>query len=323
MPGCGMKQAASPALVPLYAGSVNTWECDEMGHMNVRFYVARAQEGLGLLALKLGMVDAFSRQARATLVPLDQHIRFLKEVRPGQPLRMVGAVTAMDQHEAWIFQELRHGDGTPAATFHTKVAHVEGATLRPFAWSQRTLEAANAMLMPLPAHGRPRSIVMDVVPTPNPTLAAAQSYGAHAIGAGIVTADQTDAFGRMRPELFIGRISDAVPNLLAGWREAVAAAASAEDGRRRTAGAAVLEYRLRYREWPRVGAAIAVHSGVLALEGKAHRLAHWLLDPATGTAWGTSEAVAITFDLETRKAIQPGPAEQKALEALMAPGMSV
>ena len=30
----------------VWRGSVNTWECDQMGHLNVRFYVARSAEGL-------------------------------------------------------------------------------------------------------------------------------------------------------------------------------------------------------------------------------------------------------------------------------------
>jgi acyl-CoA thioester hydrolase len=40
------------------------------------------------------------------------------------------------------------------------------------------------------------------------------------------------------------------------------------------------------------------------------RVAHWMLDPATGGALGTSEAVAITFDLDARKAVPITPAAQ-------------
>jgi acyl-CoA thioester hydrolase len=88
------------------------------------------------------------------------------------------------------------------------------------------------------------------------------------------------------------------------------------------AGAAVVEYRLVYREWPRLGAPIEVHSGVTALQGKTHRLSHWLVDPLSGSAYATTEAVALTFDLKTRKALQPPPAQMEALEALLTPGMS-
>ena len=31
----------------LWRGNANTWECDELGHLNVRFYMAKAQEALG------------------------------------------------------------------------------------------------------------------------------------------------------------------------------------------------------------------------------------------------------------------------------------
>ena len=310
---------AAPPMASLYAGSANTWECDEMGHLNVRFHVARAQEGLGLLGLLAGMEDVFGRHARATLLPLDQHIRFLKEVRPGEPLTMVGGVTGITETEATVYLELRHGDGSPASTFHTKVAHVEPHGMRAFPWSARVRRGLEAFSVTLPKHGAPRSIDVQTPPHPRASLAEAQRLGAHRIGAGLVAPDQTDAFGRLRPELFIGRVSDAAPNLLYEWRRAVAQSTTAQEG---PIGGAVVEYRLVYRSWPRLGAAVEIHSGVIAVHGQTHRLAHWLLDPITGEAYGTTEAVALTFDLATRKAVQPPPAQLKALEALLAPGMS-
>lgn len=313
---------APEAMASLYAGSANTWECDEMGHLNVRFHGARAQQGLGLIGLLAGMEDVFGPNARATLLPLDQHIRFLREVRPGEPLTMVGGVTAVAETEAAVYLELRHGDGAPASTFHTKVAHVEPHSLRAFPWSRRVLSGLQALTVRRPAHGAPRSIDAGAAPYPEASLAEAQRLGARRIGAGLVTPDQTDAFGRLRTEFFIGAVSDAAPNLLHGWRQGVAAAAAAAHGGAMIAGAAVVEYRLVYRAWPRVGAPVEVRSGVTALQGKTHRLSHWLVDPIGGSAYATTDAVALTFDLTTRKAIQPAPAQLQILEALLTPGMS-
>ena len=45
--------------VEVWRGGVNTWEIDMMGHLNVRFYVARAMEGLVGAAAALGMAGAF------------------------------------------------------------------------------------------------------------------------------------------------------------------------------------------------------------------------------------------------------------------------
>lgn len=72
----------------IWGGGVNTWECDEMGHLNVRFWVAKALEGLGGLAARLGMPRAFSTGAEATLVVREKHMRFLREARAGAALIM-------------------------------------------------------------------------------------------------------------------------------------------------------------------------------------------------------------------------------------------
>ena len=46
-------------MIEVYRGSINTWECDEMGHMNVRFYVAKSMEGLAEFAHAVGLEHAF------------------------------------------------------------------------------------------------------------------------------------------------------------------------------------------------------------------------------------------------------------------------
>ena len=52
----------------IWRGGVNTWECDEMGHMNVRFYVVKAVEGLASLAALVGLPEAFCADATSTLL---------------------------------------------------------------------------------------------------------------------------------------------------------------------------------------------------------------------------------------------------------------
>src|SRR5262245_31151972 len=104
-----------PAL--LYKGSANAWECDEMGHLNVRFHVERAMMGLAALAQQIGMPRASQAQAGATLQPLDLHIRFLKEARPGAPLQMRGGVLEIGESDALFYAELRHLDGSVSSTF--------------------------------------------------------------------------------------------------------------------------------------------------------------------------------------------------------------
>jgi acyl-CoA thioester hydrolase len=279
--------------------------------MNVRFYVQRAHEGCVALSHALGIPLAFKARANATLIPVDQHIRFLKEARPGAPLRLHSGVLAAGETGMQVYQELRHADGAPCAALTTLLTHADPANGKAFAWSKRTLERWSALTCERPAYGAPRSL--DVTRMPSAAnVARADALGAPVIGRGAILQSETDMFGRMRPEVAIGRISDSAPHLLSAWRAQTAAEAGAGAA---NAGAAVVEYRIVYRRWPRAGDGFVVRSAVTEVQEKTLHLAHWMLDPVGGEPWATAEVVALTFDLSTRKTIAPSPAARAALEA--------
>ena len=220
-----------------------------------------------------------------------------------------------DETSVHLYQEMRHADGQPAAAFRTRLQHVDSRNGRPFAWSQKTRERLDSLRGTPPEQTRPRGLDPDIDPVPDDlaNLDQVKRCGAPEIGRGMVMPHHCDSFGRMQAAWFMGRISDSVPNLLYGWRQKVAAA---QPGARM--GAAVLEYRLIYRHWPEAGDRFAIHSSLAEAGEKTHRLAHWVMDPQSGKAWVTSEAVAVTFDLNQRKII-PTPAEHLAELARLAP----
>jgi acyl-CoA thioester hydrolase len=309
------------AATEVWRGGVNTWECDENGHLNVRHYVVRAMEGLGALAAELGMPRAFCDTASATLLVREHHIRFLREAHVAAPLHMTGGVLSLADDEAWLLFELIHSaTRQPAATFRTRVAHVTPREGRAFPWPGDVRVRAAALMVEAPAHAEPRSVALTPI-TPQASLPRAEALGLRRTGRGVVDATQVDVFGRMRPEVFIGRVSDGVSGLVAPIREAVASALAGDTPPR--LGGAVLEYRLLYLDWPRAGDHLALRSGLAAVDGKTQRLMHWLLDPVSGTAWATSEAVAVNFDLDTRRVAPISEAAQAALRPLIVEGLTL
>ena len=72
--------------IQTYKGETQAWEADDLGHMNMRFYFARAAEARAVFFAKLGLVNVYKTEAFSTLVPIRQHIKYHKEVRPGQGL---------------------------------------------------------------------------------------------------------------------------------------------------------------------------------------------------------------------------------------------
>jgi acyl-CoA thioester hydrolase len=303
----------APLPAPLYQGSVNQWECDDGGHLNIRFHFERAFVGLAHMARALELPRAFTESAGSTLIAQEIHARFIKEARPGAPLVMHGGVVELGESDATLCLDMRHHDGAPGAAFTVKIRHVETRGLRSFPWSSRTKAAAKRLKCKLPDHATPRSIDTGQ-PAADASLQNAIAIGAKRIGGAIVYPDQCDALGRLRGEHFPGRISDSVPNLLAPWRRAAAGDGVQPAG-------AVVEARLVMRKFPRAGELIEVHSGIAEIGEKTLRIVHWLLDPASGAAWASMEAVALTFDVKTRKALTPSAEARGRVAKLVVPGL--
>lgn len=296
--------------VEIWRGGVNTWDCDEMGHMNVRHYVVRAQEGLIGLAAELGLPGAFSPHANATLLVKEHHIRFLREAHAGAPLTMLGGVIEMGETEARLLQLLIHpATGELAATFQTTVVHATPREGQPFPWPRIARERAKALMVEVPEKARARSL--DLSPfIPTASLARADALKLSRIGLGGLLPSDCDVYGRMRTEQFIGRVSDGIGAFIHPFRDLVVEHA---EHRPQRMGGAVLEYRIAYLAWPRIGDRIDIRSGLVGTDARTMRVVHWMLDPATGEPWGTSEAVAITFDLDARKVVPVTDAARTAL----------
>ena len=305
----------APLPAPLYQGSVNTWECDDGGHLNVRFHLERAFTGLAHMARALELPHAHTESAGSILLAQEVHVRFIKEARPGAPLVMHGGVVDIGESDATLCLDMRHHDGAPGTAFTFKVRHVETRGLRSFPWSARSKDAAKRLKCKLPEHAKPRSIDTNAAPA-GASLANANALGARRIGGAIVYPDQCDALGRLRGEHFVGRISDSVPNLLAPWRQAATVDGVQPAG-------AVVEARFVFRKFPRAGELIEVHSGIVEIGEKTLRIVHWIVDPESGAAWASMEAVALTFDVTTRKALTPSAEARERVAQLVVSGLRV
>jgi acyl-CoA thioester hydrolase len=285
------------AEIEVWRGSVAAWECDAMGHLNVGYYVARAQEALAGLAAELGLPRAFAPAADATLIVREQYIRFLREARMNAPIAITGGVLAMDESEARLQFVMRHGDGAMAATFQTVVTHATSRDGRAFPWSDRARARAEALATAVPEGGGPRSIALEPVET-GASLARAAALGLPVTGRGAVLAAHCDPFGRMATEGFMQRLSGAIPHLFAqGGRP------GGEGAQRANQGGAAMEYRILVHAWPRAGDRLELRSGIGGGDARIQRIFHWILDPASGRPWATAQAISVAFDLETRKII--------------------
>jgi acyl-CoA thioester hydrolase len=284
--------------IEVWRGGVNAWDCDQMGHLNVRHYVAASTAGLAGLAAALGRPAAFAARAESTLVLREHHIRFFREARVGDSLAMRCGVLAIEAEEALLLQTLRHAaSGEVSAIFQTRIAHVRSRDGQAFPWPQAARAAAGSLAVQVPEGRGPRSL------PPGPRRADAGLDLADRLqlprhGLGLFLPAHCDAFGRVLAAEVMGRLSDAGAFAAALVRAAV--------GGRHGGGAigmAVVEYRLAYLDWPAAGDRYELRSAWTEVEPRRIRFEHWLLDPASGRPWAVAEVVLVVFDLDARKAI--------------------
>jgi len=300
--------------IEVWRGGVNPWECDQMGHLNVRHYVSHAVDGLAGFSAALGAPRAFSPRAPSTLVVREHHIRFLKEARAGDALCLHTGLLQLDSDEALLLQTLRHGStGEVGAVFHTRIAHVRARDGHAFPWSAAAKDRAGQLRARTPEGLEPRSLQLGCGRA-DASLEVADQLALPRHGLGVFRPKDCDGFGRVQASEIMGRLGDASAHPVAAVREAV----GERLGELRV-GMAVVEYRLTYLDWPQAGDRYDLRSAWMQVEPRRLRFEHWVLDPEFGRPWAVAEAVLVVFDLDRRKTVTlPGEAVAALREKLTA-----
>ncbi|MEO3473795.1 thioesterase family protein [Roseomonas sp. CAU 1739] len=301
-------QSVDQIMIIIGKGSVQQEECDVMGHMNVRHYVARTADALDWLLLEAGLPPS-----RGRLAVVDQHLRFLREMSPGTPFTIRGGIVRASADRLRTVVEIRNSaTDAPAATLVTDLGAWAGPAggLAPLPVALAT----DAMLVVLPDHAGPRGLGFDS-PPPLPDRAAARAMGLTEGYRGAIRPHECDTSGVMRPDVIIARIWDGVPNL----RNRGTGLGIKEEGM----GSAALEYRVVQFRPLHAGQLLTVCSGLKALGEKTTTWTHLVHDGETGAVVAAAEAVGIAFDLKARKAVAIPPERRTALEALLVPGLGL
>jgi len=302
--------------IEVHRGSVQTWECDQMGHMNVQFYVQKAEEAQDALALALGLGPSERRLHGHGLVTVEHHIRYHRELRAGAPFALTARVIEVREHSLRACDEMTNiASGEIAATIVADGAFMDLATRKHRALPLAVREAALSMKADLPEAARPRGLTL-AAPRSEAHRSHAEDMGMIRTYTGSVAARECDAYGYLEARGYLGRISDALPTLLA-------ATAGHDRSSGSRIGGAALEYRLVYRKAVQAGDVLGIWSGLKSIGAKAYVWGHWIVDLETGDAVVTSEAVAIALDLVERRAVPLPDALRETLEARIVAGIGV
>ena len=285
-----------------------------MGHLNVRFYIAKCLDGLASFAAELGLPRAFAPTATTTVTLRQLFVRFLREAHVGAQLTSFGSVLRISESDAQLMMVMRHPTGEPAAAFQLTVEHTSVADRRPIAWPDAFQRRAATLMAEAPRYASPRTLNLE----PFETTASgerAKALDLTRIALTALSPADCDAFGRLRFDAFLARIGDGMPRL-APKREVI-------PGMEHRMGGAAVEYRLVLFETPRIGDRIELRSAIVEVASHYRRTAHWLLDPDSGKPWGVATNVGVSFDLQTRKLATLTPEEVAANQVNVVSAMAL
>ncbi len=129
-----------------YRGVVYPWECDHMGHMNVRYYQACFDEATWQLFGMLGLTPEYLRREGRGMAAVEQHTRYLKEALPGDLIGMRSRVRALTA-KSITFTHVLLNSGTGEALAETTFTgvHLDTATRRSRAFDLGLLASMREM----------------------------------------------------------------------------------------------------------------------------------------------------------------------------------
>ncbi len=287
-------------LIETWRGEALAWEADELGHMNMRYYFDRALEARARFAHHLGLHHIYKATSLSTLVPTRQHIKYIKELRPGHAMAVSSGVVEIGETDITLVHEITGLKGTLSATILETLSHIAVRSGVEFSWSRDTKKRARQYKIELPQTAKPRNIDLGEALGITST-AQADSLGLQAIGRGVFRPSECDVFGYVLPTSIVGRISNSVQHLTTAWPDLDFASDAGMSG-------ALLEACVRHKiqagRRPKAGDLYEIRSGLRKASTHVRELCHWVLDPVTGECWSSFVGVGCRFNLKTRRLVK-------------------
>ncbi len=287
----------------LHESTVQAEEIDSLGHMNVRFYMARMEAANQALLDDIGLPqDALHG---AYLRRIDTYTRFRQEQFEGAPLHAVGGVLTLGEAGMQSYVEIRNPEtDTTAATFIVTTALVDRTDRQPRLLP--VLKHDDVQQVEIPNYARPRSLELGPVNT-DVTLEELERVVPDVEGGGMMSGRRhtqiddgdVDAEGWLREDLELMFLPFTKMAAETGTPHGPPVF-NTSDGRR--VGWAVMETRNMLFGQPRLGDEIAYFSADVGVEKKSRLSRRWALDRNSGKLLGISDTVGLCIDLDARRA---------------------
>jgi len=299
-----------------WAGECSAWECDGLGHLNMRHYMTKVHQARQMFFIRLGLHEAFKSDALSSVRVKQFHIKYLGEARPDNPLYIETGLLELGVSDVRICHMMFHADKRIAATIVENVEHISLRTKAAFPWTTRFREATKAYHIEQPMPSKPRGISYETQASAL-TETQLKNLGVKNFGAGVFQPADMGLDGTATPQALLGRTTETIAHNIDGYPEFL-------DPDYQTGGksGALLEAQFFFNRRAEAGDGYHFYSGMTEGNTYTRTLIHNIVDVVTGENIFTMIGVGCLFDLNTRKLVKATEAQVAVLQDNIVPGLT-
>jgi len=130
-----------------YRGTVYPWHCDQVGHMNVMWYVGKFDEATWHLLASIGLTPTYLRDNGRGMAAVQQNISYRRELLPGDIIEVGSRVLEIRAKVIRFEHEMKNCEsGEVAATCELTAVHLDRDKRRACAFPDAVRAAADAQI---------------------------------------------------------------------------------------------------------------------------------------------------------------------------------
>ena len=130
-----------------YVGAVYPWQCDQVGHLNVAFYVAKFDEATWNLFAEIGMDGTYFRERRGGMGAVDQKLTYSRELYPGDCVVVTTSVVELGPRKITFRHDMKERlSNETAATCTITAVHIQPEVRKAAPFPPEVLERAEGLL---------------------------------------------------------------------------------------------------------------------------------------------------------------------------------
>ena len=130
-----------------HRGAVYPWECDQIGHMNVTWYVSKFDQATWVLFAMIGMTGTYFRDNDAGMGAVQYNVTYKREMRAGETLSVRSRIVEVrDKVMRYVHEMVADESGEVAAIAEVTAVHMDTRARRSRPFPPEIAARARAMM---------------------------------------------------------------------------------------------------------------------------------------------------------------------------------